>query len=251
MSFPFLTLILVATSASLSAEEFDKVPQEFLTAVGTGKPAEVMALIDPRLYKEIDPTVLGEWMNAVNKRLGRFKSVDPNNFGKTTSSDGDVKIIDAVGTLLFENGNGSLKIEYQNGKIAKFKLDSLLMNSHDWFSGPSDTSYYRDAAVDFVNNIVRGEINSVGPVMHPALRANVTPTHLSDMSRAFAERLGGVEEVHVVDEHYSAQNDLQSLRVDVLVKGTKATYKSEIKYAFIGLNAKVIEFDLTKKRITE
>ena len=245
----WILLGALACSPNAFANESATLQKQFFEAVGSGKLGNVMSLLDSRVIDYIDPPLLNDWMNAVAKQLGKFQSVDPKNstVNRVTKGGFDQRLVDS--TVHFEHGVAHSELDYYKGKIIRFQVDSPQLDDTDWFRGPTDTSYYRNMAVDFCRDIAGGNLQAARYRMHPSLQENVSSERLQQFHRAFVNEIGELSDVQVIGDKFLEFDNLQQQRIELLVIGSKATYKSVVSYGFFGLRAQMIEFDLTQTKL--
>ena len=234
-----LAIFAILLTAMASAVQAD-VQEDFFKAVQSGKAKELTQQMRPELLVEIDVPVLTAWMNAINDRLGPFKSIQQTG---TTSEGGltnPIKTSEA--TIQFERGTASSTLKTMGGKLIGFNVTSNELGD-DWFKGPTETKLYEELGQTFIKRFLGGQTDEAYAMCHPALQQAIDAEAFEQMSQQIRGNAGALKSTTFTDSHMDISDDGQYLLLNYDINCAEATGTCEIKIQFVGMKGHLLGYD--------
>ncbi len=215
----------------------------FFTAVGSGDPAKVTALMDPALKAKIDEPVLAAWMKAFNAQLGPFVGLDPADFHTTTNTKNGVTIKESKGTVKFQKGTAECRLVLRNGLITDFSVKSDKMKGVRWFDKLPDTTPYRARGKECLTMLLSGQVDKLYPTFHESLQKAIPLPKLKAMMANITRQTGPVQSVKFLSERFQPQGT-PTLTILYNVVCQKGKTIASVTFQFAGWKGHLTGFDL-------
>ena len=216
--------------------------RDFFDRVATGDPQEFLDHCSNQLASEIDTPVLKSWMDQVNGRLGQFERTSANGFQCNTSQDQGSRVTEIAGTAILAGGTAMVQLNYVEGALADFRVDSDQIHS-GWFTGPADTSLYQQRTVAFFEPLMNDQPLEAFSMMHEALQKQVTVESLRSMGETVAGWSGPIKQIVCVDNEFT-NADGEKLIVRAELIGKTENLVATATFQFIGMKGHLMEFNV-------
>ena len=239
----FLVLLVIGVALMIWAQRAGSALQgKFFNAVLSGDPKQVTALFAPSLREEVDEPVLAAWMAEVKDKLGAWKGLSATHFETSTRYEGRAKLTQTQGTVEFEKGEAESELNWRDGLLIGFKIDSDKIPK-GWFKGPASTELYRERGKEFLTHFLGGDPDKAFALMHENLQKKRPLDKLKSLAAAFQEKAGKLQSVA-----YSAEKadpaDPADLSISYKVTCEKASTTAAIRFQFAGWKGHLVAFDV-------
>jgi len=222
-----------------------KAQEKFFEAMGSGDVAKVMALMEPSLKTDLDEPVLAAYMKGFNADLGAFKGLSKSNFNTSSSTDGGVTTMETTGTVLFEKGEATSELVYQNDLLVKFKVESETL-SDDWFPADLDTTIYREKGKAFLEALLGGKVADAYAMTHKEFQEKIPLGQLEADMKATLADVGALKSVAYESETMKlAKSPKLEMYYRMETGGGKTI--TLVKFQFVGLKGHLVMFTLAAK----
>jgi len=227
------------------AKSGEQQQEEFFAAVLSGDPTRVATLFHPALVAQIDGPVLAMWMNAVRSRLGQYVGVVDGEFSSTAKEEGGQAVLESKGTVKFEKGAVQSQLVSRGGRIVQFSVQSDLLK--DWFVKPTDTSFYRDKAKQFLQYLITDKLEDASAMMHPNLRKSMPLDKLKAAMPAVIQRFGALKSLSYDSEKYTP-GAIPRLELFYKLTCEKGPTPAVVGFQFAGMKAHLVSFNIPAKK---
>lgn len=219
--------------------------REFFDLVATGDADQFLEQSDQQLIDDIDAPVLEAWMQALNQSLGSYQQTLTDGFSCNTRQTDGARVTEIAGTAVFDHGRATVQLNYIDGKLAGFQVQSDQL-ADGWFHGPADASLYQQRMTDFLEALINDRSLEAFMMMHEALQKEVTVDSLRLMGKRVIQLSGPIETIGFVKERFKDQ-DGQRLTINAEVTGQMETLDAKVTFQFIGMKGHLLEFGITPR----
>jgi hypothetical protein len=219
-----------------------KYQERFFTAISTGDPAQVEALLAPSLRAKIDEPVLAAWVDTINKRLGPFQKLSGSNFSTFSRLGPNGKEITTKGTVEFADGTANSRLVFVNDLVEEFTVTSPQLPD-DWWAAAAESDFYRQRGEEFLTALLDGDTQKAFSLVDPALR-QVTPLEkMADMAEKFVANEGRPQQIEYATRRIDAKA-AHPLRIFYKIPGKEGQTYGSVSFVFKDLQAQIVDFEL-------
>ena len=98
--------------------------ESFLRALTSGRPAEVLSLLDPSLRTRVDEAGLSAYMNTIRTNLGGVRGIYEPAFGTWTRYQHGARRTESLAVVQFEKGEAECRLILMDGLVVYWQLKS-------------------------------------------------------------------------------------------------------------------------------
>lgn len=234
-----LCVVALSLSAAAAARADQNIQQAFYKAVATGQAGPLTAIMTPELAQQVDEPVLGEWVNAVNTRLGSVTGItETSRIARQTFGGAR---IETEATVQFEKGTAQSRLSAIDGRLLSFDVSSEQLGD-DWFHGPQTTELYQQRGEALIRKIMENDADSAYDLCHDVVHEAVDRDSFRELVGHIAENGGTLTSATFTGSQMQITSDSQSLLLNYEVACTRASGTCEVKIQFIGLKGHLMGF---------
>ena len=237
----FIALLVWAGKAGGAIQE------QFFTAVLSGNPKSVTALMAPELAQQIEEPVLASWMAAVKTNLGNFAGLDLTKFNTSTKTEGGVTKTESSGGVKFDKGTAESKLVLANGLIISFHVKSDQLGN--WLTDPpAETTLYRTRGQECLTKILSNQIDAAFAMMHESLQKQL-PQQKPAIT-GLAQKIGALKSVTYKSEQAAkAQGDKPAtLTIIYDVACQNAQLRGTVEFGFLPFKGHILAYNLASAK---
>jgi hypothetical protein len=214
----------------------------FFTAVQSGDPLQVTALMHESLAAEVDEPVLAVWIAAVRKELGPVTGFAGFNTAANATADGTR--LESKATVNFERGTAQSELVFLNDKLVSFKVQSDKLK--DWRQGPPATAVYEELGRTFLASFLSGNADETFAMMHEGLQKELPKDQLRAMMDRVSGQTGALDKIAFDVSKFAVNgaDKVPTLKLYYQLACQKAAAKAEVTVQFVDLKGHLLGFNL-------
>lgn len=245
-AFPFLTFMTVSLIGSALGGQLDdqriKPQDRFFRVMESGDENRLLTLFHPGLRSQFDAPVVKAWMDQLNQKLGPYRGMTWTDFKSSSKWVNGVKLEEAEGTFLFEQGKAKAAFVYQDQQLVKFDVE-VLEQGTNWAQRPASYDLYVQRGQEFLSELVRGDSSNAFARLHPNLQAKLSVEELERIHNLVSERLGPLRTVSV--ERVQPEDSRPfGLRIYYRMQYEKGERVAHVGFQFAQLKGHMLSFNI-------
>lgn len=224
----------------------------FLEMIQTADSTAFLTTVDPEFAKVLDRPVVTFIMQRLKEKLGSLEPAARNALKPTQKMTTTQQIMTFYqGQLPFEKGKADGTLVVDKGRIVGLQIESpaltdvnealhlALLNDFDFSRSTAD--FYTPRCTEFLRLILESEDDKAFSKYHPEAQKLIGREKVQNVFEVFRAGCGkfkGVE-LEALDVQFDEKGKGESIKLTLLVRGTKHNYFGKTTLQFIGMSAHI------------
>ncbi len=227
----------------------DELRDKFYTALDSGEPTRLFALMDPTLQEQFDTPVLAAWQAGINTLMGKHNPKEgiEEVFADGEEYTGGKWVVTCSGEAIFETGTAHLAFTAVDDRMTELTFDAERLKDGEWITS-LDISMYKTRGSQLLIALSESQYIVAREYVEPELAAKLTDEVLEATMGAINEHMGQVDAIVFHAPVWRVSEAERTLTLFYLWKGQVREGAAYVVFSFDDNRmGKIVDADLLKR----